>query len=209
MGPDYGAVWLKSVSKSDMIEISICAELLLIKSICLASLLNPVLPFVTQMDIEVFSHLSVSSEHTFGMNIYKEWVIRLQWTYCTVHCICAVEFGLMPAPFVKQKYASDPSGLCLLSRTLNLRICPKTFVIPLLNERDFGKTRKPTVKPMTSRDKYILFEKKVMYICLFLLFCKVFCKTQRSVIIIQKAWSSEQSKSTHLFYSWAKALVWA
>ncbi len=60
--------WL-SVSQYDMIEISICAELLLIKSIRLASLLHPALPFVTQMDIEVFSHLLVSSEHTFSINI--------------------------------------------------------------------------------------------------------------------------------------------
>ncbi len=69
---DYGP-WLwshfDSVSQYDMIEISICAELLLIKSIRLASLLHPALPFVTQMDIEVFSHLLVSSEHTFSINI--------------------------------------------------------------------------------------------------------------------------------------------
>lgn len=60
---------LLSVSQYGMIEISICAELLLIKSISLASLLHPALPFVTHMDIEVFSHILVSSKHTFSMNI--------------------------------------------------------------------------------------------------------------------------------------------
>lgn len=91
---------LSSVSQSDMIELSTCAELLLIKSICLESSLYPSLPFVTQMDIEGFSHRSVSSEHTFGMNIYRKLVICLQWMYCMVHCISAVAFGPTPATVV-------------------------------------------------------------------------------------------------------------
>lgn len=138
-----------------MIELSICAELFLIKSICLASPLHPRLTFLTQMDMVGFSHLSgplwrhISHEYLQGMSHSPpvdvvSGVMHLCcwfWPYACPHCKAEKYEGFCWASLALKTAPQDSESQYMPQNACN----PTT---------DWAKAKKSVVNPLNPRDAF-------------------------------------------------------